>query len=287
MTWSLQPCQNTEGRESVITDGSYVLARIESPVWDIEAEAVDPRDVQAALLMTAARDMFDMLKAIAGLPNAMLDIGRAGLWDQFQAVLARAENGDQPTRRPSTSSIRAAEGSRDFVERVAGLRTLHDQFRADSPEGEQLRNDYENVDDYRSDLGEERLSAELGKLEGLIHDARQILVREPADPLHRNASKLLGFVAEVARRDPVFAKGSGKAEIVEAQTLLAEAEGRRMGRPLTPKCRVRFSGSFAPTFRGRQGTFLRIDPQSGFAIVMFDGDARESKAAPINLERLD
>lgn len=287
MSWSLQPCQNTEGRESVITDGSYVLARIQSPVWDVEAEAVDPRDVQAAYKMTAARDMFDVLKAIAGLPNAMLDISRAGLWDQFQAALTRAENGDKPALGSSAPLIQPADGVRDFVERIAGIRTLHDQFRAGSSEGEQLREDYESVEDYRSDLDEERLSSEFAKLEALVHDAREILAREPADPLHRNSSKLLGFVAEVARRDPVFAKGSEKRRIVEAQTLLAEAQGRSMGRALSPKCRVRFAGSITPSLRGRQGTFLRLDAQSGFAIVLFDGDARESKAAPINLEMLD
>lgn len=287
MNWSLQPCQNTEGRESVITDGSYVLARIQSPVWDLEAEAVDPRDAQAALKMTAALDMFDVLKVIAGLPSAMLDIARAGLSDRFHAVIARAENGDAPTRSPSTAPLKAAESVRDFVERVAGIRTLHDQFRAASRDGEQLREEYDTVEDYRSDLDEERLSREFGAFERLIHDARAILAREPADPLHRTAGKLLRFVSDAARENPSFAKGHEKARILDAQVLLAEAEGRRMGRALTPKCRVRFAGTFPSAMHGRQGTFLRLDDQYGFAIVLFDGDPRESKTAPINLERLD
>lgn len=61
---------------------------------------------------------------------------------------------------------------RAFVERVARFTTLEDEFNEDTPEGAALRSQYEDVEDYRSDLDDERLCSEFTTFEETIRDAR-------------------------------------------------------------------------------------------------------------------
>jgi hypothetical protein len=66
---------------------------------------------------------------------------------------------------------------RAFVEKVARFTTLGDEYTEDTPEGADLRAKYEDVDEYRSDLSDERLCGEFAAFEEIIRDARSIIAK--------------------------------------------------------------------------------------------------------------
>lgn len=63
---------------------------------------------------------------------------------------------------------------REFLESVAGTTSLADEFEADTDEGADLRDRYDDVDDYQSDLDDDRLCSEFTTLQGFIDQARAL-----------------------------------------------------------------------------------------------------------------
>ncbi|MFC5509294.1 hypothetical protein [Bosea massiliensis] len=107
MTWALQPCQQTEGRQSIICDGSYVLARIPSPVWDKTRRDLDPRDRPAAVLMTAAPVL---RAAVQGFVDACGGNPPDWLKAEFAAAeRALQEAGGELVNDPVREALEAAE----------------------------------------------------------------------------------------------------------------------------------------------------------------------------------
>lgn len=62
-----------------------------------------------------------------------------------------------------------------FVEQMARLTTLDDEFDAADEEGVKLRAQYDDVSDYQSDLGDERLCGEFEAFQDMIRAARELL----------------------------------------------------------------------------------------------------------------
>lgn len=73
------------------------------------------------------------------------------------------------------SSGRTLAAYRRFIKTIAEMSTLDDEFAAETERGDRLRDRYVDIEDYRSDLSDERLGSEFGNLEGVIRDAREIL----------------------------------------------------------------------------------------------------------------
>lgn len=71
---------------------------------------------------------------------------------------------------------------RAYVEKVAGWTMLEDEYNAETPEGEMLRDQYDDIDDYRSDIDDDRLLSDFADLQGLIEEARELVSSLPPDP---------------------------------------------------------------------------------------------------------
>lgn len=69
------------------------------------------------------------------------------------------------------------ETLRAYVERMARFTTIEDEFMAETEDGEALRERYEDADEYRADLDDDRLCGELNTLEEMIRDARELLAQ--------------------------------------------------------------------------------------------------------------
>lgn len=95
-----------------------------------------------------------------------------------------------------TPDDRILAAYRQFIKKTAAMGTLDDEFSAQTKRGARIRERYDDVDDYRSDLSDDRLCTEFGNLEGVIKDARQLLndpnLQPPAssDPLEVIRAKL-------------------------------------------------------------------------------------------------
>lgn len=89
------------------------------------------------------------------------------------------------------------ETLRAYVERMARFTTIEDEFTAETEDGEALRERYEDADEYRADLDDDRLCGELNTLEEMIRDARELLAQPdapdaaPAAPQTPDASALM------------------------------------------------------------------------------------------------
>lgn len=74
---------------------------------------------------------------------------------------------------------------RQFIKTTAEMETLEDEFSSNTKKGNRLRERYDDVDDYRADLSDNRLCTEFGNLESIITDARKLLNNpdlQPAQP---------------------------------------------------------------------------------------------------------
>lgn len=74
-----------------------------------------------------------------------------------------------------TPDDRVIAAYRQFIKNTAAMGTLDDEFSAQTKRGARIRDRYDDVDDYRSDLSDDRLCTEFGNLEGVIKGARQLL----------------------------------------------------------------------------------------------------------------
>lgn len=74
-----------------------------------------------------------------------------------------------------TPDERVIAAYRQFIKNTAAMGTLDDEFSAQTKRGARIRDRYDDVDDYRSDLSDDRLCTEFGNLERVIKDARQLL----------------------------------------------------------------------------------------------------------------
>lgn len=64
---------------------------------------------------------------------------------------------------------------RQFIKTAAEMTTIEDEFSSNTKKGNRLRERYDDVDDYRADLSDNRLCSEFANLEGLITNARTLL----------------------------------------------------------------------------------------------------------------
>ena len=68
---------------------------------------------------------------------------------------------------------------RAYVEKVAGWTMLEDEYNAETPEGEMLRDQYDDIEEYRSDIDDDRLLSDFADLQGLIGEARELIAGLP------------------------------------------------------------------------------------------------------------
>lgn len=76
-----------------------------SQAGEVEAAFYDADDRR---LYMAGAAMLSVMKRVAGIPGAMADIARAGIWDDFQAAIAAAEGretADAPKAEPTPADF--------------------------------------------------------------------------------------------------------------------------------------------------------------------------------------
>lgn len=117
------------------------------------------------------------------------------------------------------------ETLRAYVERMARLTTLEDEFAADTA----LQDRYDDADDYRADLDDERLCSEFETLEEMIKDAREVLAQPDPLPIMRDALALALERVEMNNYG-----GEEDASIAEIKAALALAGGDTVAAPAAP-----------------------------------------------------
>jgi len=122
---------------------------------------------------------------------------------------------------------------RAYVEKVAGWTMLEDEYNAETPEGEMLRDQYDDIEEYRSDIDDDRLLSDFADLQGLIGEARGLLAHvtpdaSPSAPQTPDASALmLAALRLAAERIEMNNYGGEEDEaLAEIKAAIAGAEGR-------------------------------------------------------------
>lgn len=115
------------------------------------------------------------------------------------------------------------ETLRVYVERMSRFTTLADEFNAETPEGEALRERYDDADEYQSDLDDDRLCEEFNCFQEMILDAREALAQP--DPMVALEAAEYWLAAEAE---------SDKPGQVRPDDILRVVRDALAGRPMAP-----------------------------------------------------